>query len=71
MGISEFDKVDACVNCKIREFCSQYPDDQYTCEEIMEMAGVFDYERASDMRTYCECYEPSYCKHCGKKVLNP
>lgn len=38
--MSEFDKVDACVNCKIRNFCAQYPDDQYTCEDVMVMAGV-------------------------------
>ena len=40
VGMSEFDKVDACVNCKIRDFCAQYPDDQYTCEDVMVMAGV-------------------------------
>ena len=38
--MSEFDKVDVCVNCKIRDFCAQYPDDQYTCEDVMVMAGV-------------------------------
>lgn len=37
--MSEFDKVDACVNCKIRDFCAQYPEDQYTCEDVMVMAG--------------------------------
>lgn len=40
VGMSEFDKVDVCVNCKIRDFCAQYPDDQYTCEDVMVMAGL-------------------------------
>ncbi len=38
--MSEFDKVDACVNCKIRDYCAPYPDDQYTYEDVMVMAGV-------------------------------
>ena len=42
--MSEFDKVDVCVNCKIRDFCAQYPDDQYTCEDVMVMAGVLKTE---------------------------
>lgn len=41
---SEFDKIDVCVNCKIRDFCAQYPDDQYTCEDVMTLAGVLQPE---------------------------
>ena len=60
---SEFDKIDVCVNCKIREFCIEQPDDM-SCEEVMRLAGIlpkdYDYERASDERDYCEHWEPTY-----------
>lgn len=42
--MSEFEQVDACANCKIREFCSQYPEDKYTCEDVMTLAGILDYQ---------------------------
>lgn len=42
--MSEFDKIDACANCKIKYFCSQYPDDEFTCEEVMRMAGILEPE---------------------------
>ena len=39
---SEFEKIDLCVNCSIREFCDQFPDDEYTCEDIKRMAVIAD-----------------------------
>lgn len=46
--MSEFDKVDVCVNCKIRDFCANYPDDQYTCEDVLVMAGLLKPESAKE-----------------------
>ena len=42
--MSEFDKIDACVNCKIKDFCAQFPDDQYSCEDVMTKAGILKSE---------------------------
>lgn len=40
---SEFDKIDVCVNCKIREFCKEQPDDM-SCEDVMRLAGILPKE---------------------------
>lgn len=49
---SEFDKIDVCVNCKIREFCKEQPDDM-SCEDVMRLAGILpkedDSERAKEI----------------------
>lgn len=65
--MSEFDKIDVCVNCKIKDFCSQYPDNQYTCEDIMEMAGVLDHQKAMKKKGYF----PVACRLCGEITWFP
>lgn len=40
---SEFDKIDVCVKCKIREFCNEQPDDM-SCEDVMRLAGILPKE---------------------------
>lgn len=35
--MSEFDKIDVCVNCEFRDFCESLPEDM-TCEEVKEVA---------------------------------
>lgn len=42
--MSEFDKIDVCVNCKIKDFCIQYPDDEFSCEDVMILAGILESE---------------------------
>ena len=40
---SEFDQIDVCVNCKIREFCDAHPECMY-CEDVMRLAGIIPAE---------------------------
>lgn len=46
--MSEFDKIDVCVNCKIKDFCAQFPEDQYSCEDVMTKAGILKSEQPKE-----------------------
>ena len=59
--MSEFDKIDVCVRCEIREFCESLPAD-LSCEDAKE---AYNYQRASEHRDYCFQYEPTYSPEDG------
>lgn len=37
--MSEFDKVDVCVRCKLRKFCEEFPD-ELSCADVVNAAKI-------------------------------